>query len=235
MSILRELHRIHQQLVELRDRHVRGPKQIRARRDNVTRLEEEFKQAKANTKAARMAADEKQLQLKTGEGKIADLRVKLNQAASNREYQALLEQIAADEMANSVLEDEVLEGLGKIDEYIAATTEAERNVKQALDELAGAETNITKDAERITGDITRLEAELKRAQAELPGDFQQVYVRAVESRGPDGMAQVEGECCSGCYQQIPPNRVNQLFLKQAVLCSSCGRLLYLPEDRTPGR
>ena len=62
-----------------------------------------------------MAVDKKQLQLKTGEDKVKDLRYKLNASTSNREYQALLEQIAADEMANSVLADEILEGLDACD------------------------------------------------------------------------------------------------------------------------
>src|SRR5579871_4583926 len=94
-NVLRDLHRIHQQLGDLRDRMERGPKQIKAREGNVARLEAELNQAKANAKAARVAADQKQLLLKTGENKIADLKTKLNQASSNREYQALRDQIAA--------------------------------------------------------------------------------------------------------------------------------------------
>ena len=37
-----------------------------------------------------MAVDRKQLDLKSGEQKVLDLRVKLNTANNNREYQALL-------------------------------------------------------------------------------------------------------------------------------------------------
>ena len=65
----------------------------------------------------RVAADQKQLQLKAGEEKIKDLKRKLNAAASNREYQILKEQIAADDMAKSVLEDEIIEALEKIDQF----------------------------------------------------------------------------------------------------------------------
>ena len=37
-AALRELHQIHQQLAELRDRLERGPKQVRAREANVAQL-----------------------------------------------------------------------------------------------------------------------------------------------------------------------------------------------------
>ena len=115
-NVLRDLHRLHQQLGDVRERLERGPKQIKAREANVVRLEAELLQAKADARAARAGSDQKQLLLKSGETKIADLKTKLNQANSNREFQALKDQIAADTMANSVFADEILEAMEKIDE-----------------------------------------------------------------------------------------------------------------------
>ena len=43
---LRELHRIHTQLGDLRERLARGPKQVQAREGAVKRFEEALKQAK---------------------------------------------------------------------------------------------------------------------------------------------------------------------------------------------
>ena len=62
-----------------------------------------------------------------------------------------------------------------------------------------------------------------------------VYVRVVKAKGEDAMAQVEGESCGGCHQQLTPNIMSQLIGATVVFCKTCGRLLYLPEDRTPGR
>ncbi|MCG8609221.1 MAG: hypothetical protein MI864_01675, partial [Pseudomonadales bacterium] len=107
-DVLRELHRIHKQLTDLRDRLDRGPKQIRAADGSVARLNAELEEARETAKRARVQVDEKQLQLRERESRISDLQSKLNSAASNREYQALKEQIAADKQANSVLEDEIL-------------------------------------------------------------------------------------------------------------------------------
>ncbi len=127
-AALRELHRIHQQLAELRDRLERGPKQVRAREANVAQLEAKVAEARERAKQMQMAVDRKQLDLKSGEQKVVDLRVKLNACSSNREYQALLEQIAAAEMAGSVLSDEILEGLEKIDQLVGQVKEAEKNL-----------------------------------------------------------------------------------------------------------
>jgi predicted nucleic acid-binding Zn-ribbon protein len=86
ISLLRTLHRIHRQLTDLRERLDRGPRQIRAGETNVQHRETELAQTKTEAKAMRMAADQKQLQLKSGEDKVNDLRRKLNAASSNREY-----------------------------------------------------------------------------------------------------------------------------------------------------
>ena len=234
-NLLRDLRRIHQQLGDLHDREVRGPKQVQARRINVAKSEQGLKETNEKTKHARVAADEKQLQLRSSETKITELRRKLNEAASNREYQALLEQIAADEMANSVLEDEILEALGEIDDYQAAGVEAQQLLDRGREELAKGEVRLTEEAVLIQGDVTRLEAELKSSESGIQSEIRDVYNRVIASKGSDGMALVEGEYCGGCYQQIPPNSINRLYLKQPVLCNNCGRLLYLLEDRVPGR
>ena len=55
--------------------------------------------------------------LRSGEGKILELETKLNQSSTNREYQALKDQIAADNMANSVLADEILEAMERVDGF----------------------------------------------------------------------------------------------------------------------
>lgn len=231
---LRELHRIHQQLGDLRERLERGPKQIRAHAANVARLEAEAAEAQQESTNAKMLADQKQLSLKTGESRITDLKVKLNAASSNREYQALKEQIAADTMANSVLEDEILEALGKIDELKVAVGEAQQKVVKAKEEQAKIEAAVAERHDSIVADIKRLEGELGDAEQSLPKEVKEPYDRIVKSLGSEALAQVEGDTCGGCYQTLTPNSFNMLQMSQAVFCLSCGRLLYLPEDRSPG-
>jgi predicted nucleic acid-binding Zn-ribbon protein len=48
------------------------------------------------------------------------------------------------------------------------------------------------------------------------------------------MAAIEGDYCGGCSQMITPNTFNSLKLGKLVFCNSCGRLIYLPEERTMG-
>src|SRR5215831_9913231 len=174
-AALRELHRIHQQLADLRDRLDRGPRQVRARTSAVAQADEQVAKLQADLKTARVALDQKQLQLKSGEGKIAELKVKLNQANTNREYQALRDQIAADEMANSVLADEILEAMEKLDGLKLHVPEHEARVAKAKDELSKAQQKVRSEEEMLRSETKRLEGELVAAEKALPDDFRELY------------------------------------------------------------
>jgi predicted nucleic acid-binding Zn-ribbon protein len=213
----------------LNERLQRGPKQIRAVEANVKHHEDLLAKAKEESKSLRMAVDQKQLQLKTHEGKIKELRVKLNGASSNREYQALLDQIAADEMSKSVLEDEILEAMETSDAFNRNIAEAEAALAAAQQKSKEIHATVAEQQPIIQADIGRVEAELYQNESTLPDDIRDLYKRIVRQKGEDALAVVENQFCGGCNQQIQLNVLNQVMLGQPVFCKSCGRLLYLPE------
>ncbi len=230
---LRELHRIHMQLSDLKNRLDRGPKQIRVREVCVTKIEVQLSEAQDSTRQSKMLANQKQLDLKTSENKILDLKAKLNACNTNKEYQTLLDQIAAAEMANSVLSDEILETLEQIDVLTVNVREAEKNVAAARSELAKMVEQVSSSTDAIQADISRLQAELDAAEGSLPPDFRVQYDRIIRSKKDDALAPAEDGVCTGCGQQITMNMQNDLAMSRAMFCKSCGRLLYLLEDRMP--
>ena len=228
-AVLRDLHRLHGQLADLRGRLERGPKQVVAHRGSVAQLEQAVTAAHDLVKQTKMAVDRQQLDLKASEEKNANWQSQLNSAASNKAYQALQEQIAASEMAGSVLEDEILEMLGRIDDLEAKATESEKNLESGKAELAKVETNVAVTGEKIKAEIVRLEADLEVAEKELAGDFKDDYRRVIRSKGPDGLAPGDDGVCQGCGQSITLNMQNSLALSKPTFCQSCGCLLYLSE------
>jgi uncharacterized protein len=229
-EILRTLHRIHRQLGDLKERLARGPKHTKAAETNVAHRESLLAKAKNDDKTFRIALDQKQLQLKTAEAKVKDLRIKLNTAQSNREYQTLLEQIQAAEMANSVLADEILESLDKVDEHKKSVAKAESDLAAARKKLEEIRSGASEQDPKIRGDIARLEKELKENEASLPDEVREPYHRMIRHLGEDALAPVENQCCGGCNQQIPLNLCSRIMMNQAVFCKTCGRMLYMTED-----
>ncbi len=228
-ALLRTLHRLHSQLTDLRGRLERGPRQVMAHQASVAKLEEALAAAENHVKEARLAADRKQLDIKEQEAKIEKWGVQLNSASSNQEYQGLQEQIEAGKMAASVLEDETLELLGRIDELEEGVKKAKENLAAGQEEFAKVKQHVESTADTLRQEITRLEGDLVGSEKDLSGDVRADYERVVRQKGEDGLSPVEDGVCEGCGNQLTLNMQADLKLSKAVFCKSCGSLLYIPE------
>ena len=224
---LRTLHRMHQQLSDLAEQLVAGPRVVTARTKQVQVADAKKASAQEDIKKAKMAADQKQLQLKSAEAKILDLNAKLNACKTNREYQTLRDQIAADKMATKVLEDEIIEALERIDGLKPAVPAAEAEIDAAKKLLAAAQAKVQAETGRLEVELTRIKGDLQLTEKDLTDDVREKYDRVVKQKGADGMAAVDGDSCGGCFQQLTGNMVSDLMLGRVIACRRCGRLLYL--------
>jgi uncharacterized protein len=228
-DVLRTLHRIHRQLGDLKERLARAPRLAQAHQNNLEKLETQLEVAKDKAKTQRVANDAKQCQLTGGEETVKKRQMQLRQAGDNREYQALKDQIAADEMANSVLADEILEGMEKLDELTAKLTAASAAMEKAAGEAQKSQQASQEEQPLIDVDIRRLETELREVEGSLPKDYHELYDRLVARLGEDALVPLHKQFCGGCNQKIPVNMVNALMMSRPIACKTCGRLLYLPE------
>lgn len=233
-ELLQRLHRIHRQLSDLKGQIDRCPRQIHAGHTMVAGAKNAVDESIATIKRAKVAADQKQLQLKEREVRVSNLKAKLNEAASNREFDTLKEQIAADEQANSVLSDEILEALEHID-----VLEANRVVRQ--EELIAREAEQVKLVATVTDrlvilkeDLARVEAERAEAETLIPASVKVDYDRLIAARGEEALAPVEDQNCGGCYQMLTTQTMNQIALSRLVRCPSCGAFLYRRESARVG-
>lgn len=230
-SGLRQLHMLHLQLKEVVDGIDRGPKQLAARKKTVQQKEAELEALREKQKKLKIATDQSNLQLKSSESKLQGLKVKLNTANSNKEYEIITSQIEADTMANSVLEDEIIGLMEKVDE-------AKVTVTQAGTDLA----NARKEEQKLAGEIAaaepgliakraELEKEIAQAESIVPGDLQAQFRRLVQAHGAGAFSEVDGDICTVCYVQLIPQAQMQLRSGKLLFCKSCGRLMYLrPAD-----
>jgi predicted nucleic acid-binding Zn-ribbon protein len=231
-ELLRSLHRMHRQLADLAEQLAAGPRSVAARTRLVQAAEAKKAAAADDVKKAKVVADQKQLQLKSAEAKIADLEGKLNACKTNREYQTLRDQVAADRMATKVLEDEILEALERIDTLKPTVPAAEAEIEAAKKLLTEAEAKVKSETGRLEAEVARIRGDLQAAEKDLGEDVREKYDRVVKQKGADGMAAVDGGTCGGCYQQLTGNMLSDVLLGRIIICRSCGRLLYLPESST---
>lgn len=230
-SLVQRLHRINRQKTDLNGQLARGPRLVAAAANRLQAAQQQVVDTRSNLTQLKMDADRKQLQMREREEKIHKWQGNLNTAKENREYQTLKDQIAADEQANLVLSDEILEMLELIDSITSQLADNEEQVKVLERELAEVQSQVDERRKVLEGELARVTAELAEAEAGLSGDFKREYARLVIAKGEDAMAELEGNCCGGCYQSLTPQRLDQLLQGQPIICPACGRLIYQDRDR----
>jgi uncharacterized protein len=225
-----KLHNLHLQLREVQDQLEKGPRQLRARQQIIQQKQDELEAQKQKQKTLKMGADQKSLQLKSNEAKIQDLRTKLNQANSNREFDIIRGQIEADTVANSVLEDEILDALEKVDAGQIALRKLEDELATAKSEEARVAAEIAAAEPGFKARIAELQTAITAAESCLPGEFVTPYRRLVQAYGAAALAKVEGTICGVCFVNLTPQTQVALRAGQVMFCKTCGRLMYLPGD-----
>ena len=226
-AALKELHHLHLQLHEVREKLRRGPTQIAARRQFAEKKQAELAAEKARLLELRKHADGKSLQLKSNEAKIADLKGKLNTASSNREFDVIKGQIDADLMANSVLEDEILESLEKVDEMQRSIQQSEQEVSAAEKEVDRVRREVSTAEPDLTREAAQLKAAVTEAERVLPATIMDTYRRLVQAHGAEALAAVENRACTSCSTILSPQEMVNLNTGKLLFCRACGRLLYL--------
>ena len=230
-SLVQRLHRTNRQKTDLTGQLARGPKLVAV----VARKQQSAQQHVADMRSRltrlKIDADSKQLQMREREEKIHKWRNNLNAAKENREYQALKDQIAADEQANLVLADEILEILESIDEVTAGIAAGDAQVLLLEQELHSVQQQVADRKVVLESELARINTELAEAEQGLTWDFKREYSRLVIAKGEDAMAELEGNCCGGCYQSLTPQKLDQLLQGNPILCPACGRLIYQDSER----
>ncbi len=229
-TLLRKLHRIHRQRADLDGRIARGPRQITAGETFVAKAEADMSSVKEALKKANLISDEKQLQLKSREVQIDQLQTKLNSAASNREFNLLKEQIAADKQANSVLSDEILEAMDEIDGLETKLKDVATEFENQKDAQQNRIAEVAAKTAELQSELARVNAELEQSEKQIPTEVMVEYRRVIKSKGEDALAPVEDESCGGCYQVLTTQYIDRLRLSVLIRCPNCNAFLYLPES-----
>ena len=229
LNVLRDLHRIHQQLADIQGRLDRCPKLLKASQTKVDQAEHALSDQKGKIQQLQLATKEQELVLEERAAKITDRQARLKECASNKEYQVLKDEIQSEEQANSVLSDQILLAYEASDQQQENAEELEGALSAAQQELATTTTQVTARKSSLSVDLERIQSELSSTETELPAEFVGEYKRITAARREGALAEVSNNCCGSCYQQITAQMMNNLLTGKLTTCGSCGAILY-PEE-----
>ncbi|MDR2755474.1 MAG: hypothetical protein LBC20_07175 [Planctomycetaceae bacterium] len=231
-DILEQIHFLQIQLNDLNESLRRAPLVLKAQEVNIQKQLANLNLINETYQKLGADAKRKELEVVANDQALDKRRTQLQEAKSNKEFQALQLQIKADEAARSVLMDEALEVIEKADQYALNVPVAETELKKARELHETTKKKFLEEKPEIEAKIILFKQLLEAEEVKLPRDFSEIYNRLVRSvGGNEALAIVENQkYCGGCNHQIPINSLAQILQKKPITCSSCARLLYLPQD-----
>ena len=230
--LMAEIHHIQRQLSDLNSRLARGPKMIQVQKDAAERIQARLEQVRAEYCLLSQTAKFKEGELALSETALNRRKLQMQEAKTNKEFEALKLQVQVDEASNNSLADEAFLALEKAEKFAPNIVVVEQELQAANELLQKTQIKIADELPTIETDIAQCSARLKEAEQKLPYDFREIYLRLSRSMGGEqSMAQIyDQKFCGGCRQAIPINFIAQVLHGKPVTCKSCGRLLYMTED-----
>lgn len=164
--------------------------------------------------------------------RIARIREQQLQAKTNKDYQALQDEINKIQAVISGIEDRQLACLEEADQAQAAVAESEAAVARQQEVIAG-------DLRDLDRRRAELEAEVNRALTERAAMAKGIqnqarldyYNRVIENKQDAALVPVENGSCGGCHLKLQPQLVHDARRPDLItVCSYCGRMLFVKDE-----
>ena len=225
LETLKQIHEVRRDLTDVRQQMKQAPIQLRGRESLVRKMKERIATEKDAAKKIRVDADSRELTLKQAESRIRDLRTKLNQVESNKEYQAIQEEIKRIETDNDTLQEAILEKITEEEAKRAEVKGLEGELAKLEEDLAKFKGVVDYKIEKLNGQQKILEEKLAELEPQL-GDALGDYRRLTATKGDDGIAECVGNICQNCFNEQPPQSWQELLNGRPVKCRACNALMF---------
>ena len=126
----------------------------------------------------------------------------------------------------SVVEDEILELMDKIEAENRLVKDSENAFKESELKIKGEISAIENSVKQYCDDIKSIEDNRERHKLKVNPKIAQQYERIREGRDGQGICLVDGESCGGCGMVLRPQLINQAQkCAELVFCDNCSRIL----------
>jgi uncharacterized protein len=171
---------------------------------------------------------DKELELASKEENTKKLETQLYQLKTNKEYQAMMQQIQDAKADASVIEDQIL-GLFEQGDKIKNDSSQEKQRLQEEEKAAeGQKKNIQDRIKEIDERIAQLEAQRKQIIPALDKKILTQYERILLNRDGLAIVSVKDNSCGGCNMFVPPQVINLIRMYECIItCEVCNRILYI--------
>ncbi|MDF1809816.1 MAG: hypothetical protein P1U42_08985 [Phycisphaerales bacterium] len=168
---------------------------------------------------------------------VDELREKMNNASTNKEYKALLSEVNNLKEQRSGHDEQAIEGLEKIEQLQGKLDDLESS-KLDRDKVRGvAESDRQNRADDIADKLAELRSKRNQLVEDVPKHALTIYQELLDNRGDDAMAPLEivdrkrhEYVCGSSMMSVPVEVAASLMQGKLTISPNDGCILYLTDD-----
>lgn len=168
------------------------------------------------------------------QSRIKKSREKLGSVKNNKEYQSILKEIEDMQLKTSLVEDEmivILEKIETIEQAIHTKKSEAVIIKARVDNEKKA---IQQDMIQNQQILSRLQTDIEKFSQQVEPELLKKYRLVKDQTRGVAIAAVHNAVCQGCNLNIPSQMYNELQRYETLtMCPHCQRIIYWAESKEP--
>lgn len=173
---------------------------------------------------------DKELELAAKEEEAKKLQNQLYSLKTNKEYQAMLQEIQNKKADGSVFEDQILVLFDEADKVKTETEQEKLRLKEEEKVFLQQKNTVEARIKDIDDRLSVLDAQRKQALADIDPKILSQYERILSNRDGLAIVDVKNNSCGGCNMFVPPQVINLIKMYERIItCEICNRILYIEE------
>jgi len=173
---------------------------------------------------------ERELELATNEESAKKLQSQLYSLKTNKEYQAMLQQIQDTKADGSVIEDKILILFDEADKIKKEVEQEGFKLKEEEKVFLEQKKKVEIRVKEIDDSLSQLDGQRKQIIPEVEPKMLAQYERILHSRDWLAIVNIKHDSCGGCHMSVSPQVVNLIKMYEHIItCEVCNRILYIQE------
>jgi len=205
----------------------RIPQSILSLEEELKKAEEKFLAEKADLEKLLKERRQKEKDLEEEVDRVKKAEGRVLEIKTNKEYQAVLKEIANAKKLNRQREEEILEILEKYEEAQRRLAREEKELedrrKETLRQVAELKQKEASFEEKMASEVQLREEKEKEISRDLLGRYRML----ADKRQGVAVARVSQGACQACHMNLRPQLYIELQRQESmIVCPNCSRILF---------
>jgi hypothetical protein len=228
-----QLQTIDSEIYTLKNEKELKPKEIEALEASFAEKKKHLASLEESLLNLQKQRKDKELELASKEENIKKLQIQLYQLKTNKEYQAMLQQMEGEKANASVIEDRVLGLFDQADKIKNDIAQEKQMLQEEERVCQGEKKNIQDRIKEIEDRLAQLEVQRKQIIPNIEPKMFTQYERILHNREGLAIVTVKDNSCGGCNMYVPAQVINLIRMYERIItCEVCNRILYIENEGT---